>query len=125
MEPDRTLYDDSHSGVRVRLVRAAAPTPLFSVARAQSPALAVEAGKSLYERRCALCHGADGAPQPSVAKMLMAEIPHLASPKVQALTAAQFQKTVQDGSGKMKAIKGIADQEIASIIAYFRTFKKP
>jgi mono/diheme cytochrome c family protein len=84
-----------------------------------------EAGKPLYERRCALCHGPDGAPAANVAKMLMADIPNLGSAKVQSKSAAEIQRIVKEGSGKMKAIKGIADADIANIIAYIRTFKKP
>ena len=112
-------------GKRVFIMRVALGVTLGAAvgsARAQS---AAEAGKPLYERRCALCHGTDGSPQANVANMLMAEIPHLGSPRVQARSAAELQKIIKEGSGKMKAIKGIADADIASIIAYVKKFKKP
>lgn len=96
---------------------------------AQSASLAADkkphTGKDIYERRCALCHGQDGSPQESVAKMLQAEIPHLGSPRVQSRSDAEIQKVVKDGAGKMKAMKGIADMDITNIIAFLRTFKKP
>lgn len=96
---------------------------------AQSASLAADKkphpGKDIYERRCALCHGPDGSPQESVAKMLQAEIPHLGSPRVQSKSDAEIQKVVKDGAGKMKAMKGIADMDITNIIAFMRTFKKP
>lgn len=96
----------------------------LSIADAQAQE-AARAGKPHYERRCAQCHGTNGAPQPNIAKMLMAEIPHLGSPEVQALSTAQLQKIVKEGSGKMKAVKGIASADLVSIIDYIRTFSKP
>ena len=83
-----------------------------------------EAGKVLYDKSCAMCHGSDGAPQQAIAKMMKVEISHLGSKKVQAKNDAALAKVITDGSGKMKPMKGLADRDMADLIAYVRTLKK-
>jgi len=73
-------------------------------------------GRSLYENRCAGCHGAEGSPQ-------VAGIPNfkmgagLMKPDQQLLTF------IQNGKGVMPGFKGIlTDAEIRDVIAHIRTF---
>jgi mono/diheme cytochrome c family protein len=44
----------------------------------------VEAGKAVYNKKCATCHGKDGMAKPAMAKMFKVEMRHLGSPEVQA-----------------------------------------
>jgi mono/diheme cytochrome c family protein len=83
-----------------------------------------KAGKPVYDKSCATCHGTDGTPKEAIAKMLKVEIPHLGSKDVQAKSDADIKKVVTEGYEKMKPVKGLADKDIANVIAYVRTLKK-
>jgi mono/diheme cytochrome c family protein len=93
-----------------------------SFARAQGGD--AKAGKALYDKSCATCHGADGTAKEAIAKMMKVEIPHLGSKDVQAKSDADLKKVVTAGYEKMKPVKGLADKDLANIIAYVRTLKK-
>jgi mono/diheme cytochrome c family protein len=82
-----------------------------------------KAGKAVYDKSCATCHGTDGTPKEAIAKMLKVEIPHMSAPSVQAKTDADLKKVVTEGVGKMKPVKGLADKDLANVIAYLRTLK--
>lgn len=73
-------------------------------------------GRSLYENRCAGCHGPDGIPQVAgIPNFKMGE--GLMKPDQQLLTF------IQNGKGVMPGFKGvISDTEIRDIIAHVRTF---
>jgi mono/diheme cytochrome c family protein len=80
-----------------------------------------KAGGEAFQKACKGCHGADGAGNPAVAKMLSATIPALGSADVQKLSDADLAKVIDEGKGKMKPMKG---QPSADIVAYIRTLKK-
>jgi mono/diheme cytochrome c family protein len=82
------------------------------------------AGKATYKQHCVSCHGADGAGNASVAKMMKVTIPDLGSKDVQALSDADLQKVIADGKGKMPASKGLADADLHNLVAYIRTLAK-
>jgi mono/diheme cytochrome c family protein len=83
-----------------------------------------KAGKAVYDKSCATCHGADGTPKEAIAKMLKVEIPHLGASEVHAKSDADLKKVITEGNGKMKPVKGLADKDLANVIAYVRTLKK-
>lgn len=83
------------------------------------------AGKAVYEKSCGTCHAADGAPKEAIAKMLKVEIPHLGAKEVQAKGDADLKKVIAEGYQKMKPVKGLADKDVANVIAFVRTLKKP
>ncbi len=93
-----------------------------SFARAQGGD--AKAGKPVFEKQCAACHAADGSPKEAVAKMLKVEIPHLGSADVQGKSDADIKKVITEGYQKMKPVKGLADKDVANVIAYVRTLKK-
>src|SRR5437016_266012 len=62
------------------------------------------AGKELYSKKCASCHGATGEGNEKLAKMLKVEIPPLGSKDVQAKSDSDLKKAVLEGTGKMKAV---------------------
>ena len=82
-----------------------------------------DAGKALYEKKCASCHAKDGAGNPAIAKAMKVELRALGSKEVQAKTDAELKKDTVEGVGKMKGIK-LTDAEAADVIAYIRTLKQ-
>jgi mono/diheme cytochrome c family protein len=82
------------------------------------------AGKAVYDKKCATCHGPDGAGKEAMAKMLKVEFRALGSKEVQAKKGEELRKDVTDGTGKMKPVKGLTDAELDNVIAYVRSLKK-
>jgi mono/diheme cytochrome c family protein len=92
-----------------------------------APALAAgdaAAGKEVYSKKCANCHGVAGEGKDTVAKMLKVELRHLGSKEVQAKTDADLKKAILEGTGKMKPVAGIDAKAADDIVAYLRTLKK-
>jgi mono/diheme cytochrome c family protein len=99
---------------------------LISAAVSVAPAFAadVAAGKEVFSKKCASCHGAAGEGKDSVAKMLKVEIRHIGSKEVQARNDADLKKAFLEGAGKMKAVTGIDAKAADDVVAYMRTLKK-
>ena len=83
----------------------------------------VEAGKALYDKKCASCHAKDGAGNPAIAKAMKVELKHLGSKDVQAKSDADLKKDTVEGVGKMKGVK-LTDAEWTDVLAYLRTLKQ-
>jgi cytochrome c553 len=83
-----------------------------------------EAGKALYDKKCASCHAKDGTGNPAIAKTLKVELRHLGSKEVQDQKDEALKKFITEGTEKKKPVKGLSDQEISDVIAYVRTLKK-
>ena len=81
-------------------------------------------GKLIYTKKCAACHGKQGEGKPAIAKMLKVELRHLGSKEVQAKSDADLRKDTVKGKGKMKPVKGLSDEDVASVIAYLRSLKQ-
>jgi mono/diheme cytochrome c family protein len=79
-----------------------------------------KAGKAIFDKQCATCHGPDGAGKDAIAKMLKVEMRHLGSKEVQAKSDADIRKIITEGYQKMKPQK-VADKDIANVIAHLRT----
>lgn len=82
------------------------------------------AGKIVYDKKCATCHGPGGEGKDAMAKMLKVEFRPLGSKEVQAKKDEELRKEITEGTGKMKPVKGLTDAEVANIIAYVRSLKK-
>ncbi len=82
------------------------------------------AGKVVYDKACKSCHGATGAPNEKIAKMMKVEIKDLSSAGVQAHSDADLKKIITEGQGKMKPIKSLAGKDVDNVIAYVRSLKK-
>ncbi len=85
--------------------------------------------KALYEKDCAKCHGADGKGETKMGKKLGAK--DYTDPKVQAemkddAAFKAIKEGLKDKDGKvlMKPAEGMSDDEIKSLVAHMRTFKK-
>src|ERR1700740_2786860 len=82
------------------------------------------AGKDVYLKKCASCHGQAGEGKDTVAQMLKIKFVPLSSKEVQAKSDADLKKIPLEGTGKMKPVKDLSDQTVEDIIAYLRTLAK-
>lgn len=91
-----------------------------------APLIATEAaaGKEVFAKKCASCHGAAGEGKDAIAKMMKVELRHLGSKEVQAKSDAQLKKDIAEGNGKMKPIKDLDDKSVNDVIAHLRTLAK-
>ena len=89
-----------------------------------APAQDAKAGKAVYDKSCATCHGADGTPKEAMAKLLKVEIPHMGAAEVQAKSDTELKKVITEGYEKMKPVKGLSDKDVSNAVAYLRTLKK-
>ena len=83
----------------------------------------VAAGKAVYTRSCASCHGPEGEGKPAIAKVMKVELRHLGSKEVQDKTDEQLLKESVDGIGKMKPVK-VTEKDKADLLAFLRSLKK-
>lgn len=86
-----------------------------AVALAQGP------GADVYKTKCQSCHGANGAPNPAMAKAMgvkpIGEVKDTPEAKMIAITT--------NGQGKMPAFKGkLTDAQIKDSVSYFRSLAK-
>ena len=82
------------------------------------------AGKEVFAKKCASCHGASGEGKESIAKTMKVTMRHLGSSEVQAKTDAELKKNTLEGSGKMKGVTGLDAKAVDDLVAYLRTLKK-
>ena len=95
----------------------------FAAAATVLQAADATAGKAAYDKSCKSCHGADGTPNPAIAKMMKVDMRDLKSPDVQATSDDDLKKIITDGKGKMKPVAS-ASGSAADVVAYIRTWKK-
>lgn len=82
-----------------------------------------QSGEATYKAKCQSCHGAEGVPNPGIAKAM--GVKPASDPSVKSLSEAQMIAVTTDGKGKMPAYKGkLSDAEIKASVDYFRTFAK-
>jgi mono/diheme cytochrome c family protein len=99
---------------------------VFVIVAYVTPSIAADAGagKDLYAKKCASCHGPDGEGKDAIAKMFKVEMKPLSSKEIQAKSDADLKKVILEGSGKMKGVTGIDAKNADDIVAYLRTLKK-
>ena len=89
------------------------------------PALSADhPGQAVYDKSCKACHGADGAGNPGIAKMLRVTMRPLGSAEVQKSSDGDLKKVVTDGTGKMKPVSAVTGKQLDDLVAYIRTLKK-
>jgi mono/diheme cytochrome c family protein len=104
-------------------------TMLIVLGFAAAAATAVQAvdlntGRSVYNKTCKSCHGADGTPSPAVAKMTKVDMKDLKSANVQAMSDGDLKKIIGEGKGKMKPVASVSGSAADNVIAYIRSWKK-
>jgi cytochrome c5 len=77
----------------------------------QAAAADTNAGKAVYEKSCASCHGADGKGNPAMAKALGEKGLNLTTKDVTQKSDDQLLKVIADGAGKMPAQKSLSKDE--------------
>jgi len=82
------------------------------------------AGKDLFAKKCATCHGPAGEGKDAIAKMFQVEMKPLPSKEVQAKSDSDLKKTILEGVGKMKPVKDIDAKNADDIVSYLRTLAK-
>jgi len=82
------------------------------------------AGKDLYTKKCASCHGAAGEGKDSVAKLFKVELKPLTSKEIQSMSDADLKKTILEGTGKMKPVKDVDAKGADDVIAFVRSLAK-
>jgi mono/diheme cytochrome c family protein len=104
-------------------IRAALMVMTTLVAAAGTTALAQNAGEAIYKAKCQSCHGAEGAPNPGIARMM--GVKPASDPSVKSLSESTMITDTTNGKGKMPAFKGkITDAEIKNSVDYFRSLAK-
>lgn len=86
-----------------------------------APAGDAAAGKAVYTKKCASCHGEKGEGKEATAKMMKVEMKHLGSKEVQAKSDDELKKDTTQGFGKMKGVQGLSEKDVADLIAYMRS----
>jgi mono/diheme cytochrome c family protein len=81
------------------------------------------AGKTVFTNRCKMCHGADGKGNPAMARMLKVEFQAMDSEYVQTKTDSEIREVIVKGKGKMAAVRGLTDEQLADVIAFLRSLK--
>jgi mono/diheme cytochrome c family protein len=101
-------------------------TTITMIAFCTTAALAsdAKAGQAIYDKACKTCHGADGTPNSSVAKMMKVDIRNLGSAEVQAESDADMKTVITVGKGKMKPVKTVSGADADNVVAYVRSLKK-
>ncbi len=83
-----------------------------------------KAGKAVYDSKCKVCHGADGAGNAALGKTLKVEFKHLGSQEVHAKSDEELKKQITEGDGKMKSVAGLSEQQVQNVIAFVRSLAK-
>ena len=84
---------------------------------------AQSSGEATYKAKCQSCHGAEGVPNPGIAKAM--GVKPASDPSVTSLSEAQMITDTTNGKAKMPAFKGkLSDAEIKASVDYFRTLGK-
>jgi len=103
---------------------------VFGLALLVGSAVTVRAAeaKEIYEKNCAKCHGPDGAGKTKMGEKL--GVKDYTDAKVQGeLKEAEMIKAIKEGvkdgdKTKMKAFSDLSDEEIKSLVALIKSFKK-
>jgi mono/diheme cytochrome c family protein len=83
-----------------------------------------KAGQALYDKSCKSCHGADGTPNPAIAKMMKVEMRDLKSSEIQSMSPEDLKKAIAEGKGKMKPVAAVSGGAADDVVAYVRSLKK-
>jgi len=82
-----------------------------------------QAGADTYKAKCQSCHGAQGTPNPGIAKAM--GVKPAGDPSVKSISEAQMIADTANGKGKMPAFKGkITDAQIKDSVDFFRSLAK-
>lgn len=84
-------------------------------------------GKTVYNTKCATCHGKDGTGNAKLAAMLKVDAAavDLTDAETAKKTDQELVPIIMDGKDKMPAFKGkLSKDEVSAVVAYIRTLQK-
>jgi cytochrome c553 len=81
------------------------------------------AGKEVFLKKCASCHGQQGEGRDAIARSLNVKLKHLGSAEAQAKSDADVKKAISQGTGKMKGVADLDAKAVDDVLAFFRTLK--
>ena len=99
-------------------------TMAFMFASVASQALGADAGKAIYDKNCAGCHGADGKGNPALAKTLGEKGLNIVSKETAIKSDDALLKIIAEGAGKMPASKKLTQDEQKQVLQYSRSLAK-
>jgi cytochrome c6 len=80
-------------------------------------------GEATYKAKCQSCHGAQGTPNPGIAKSMGVKPAN--DPSVTSMSEADMIAETTNGKGKMPAFKSkLTEAEIKDSVTYFRSLGK-
>jgi mono/diheme cytochrome c family protein len=92
---------------------------------AQALAADADAGKNVYEKGCAGCHGADGKGNDKMAKLPGFEKGlNIVTKETKAKSDAELLKIIVEGAGKMPPSKKLTADEHKAVLRYSRSLAK-
>jgi mono/diheme cytochrome c family protein len=97
---------------------------VISFCATAASAFDAKAGQAVYEKSCKSCHGPDGSPNASIAKMMKVDMRNLSSAEVQTQSDADIKTIITAGKGKMKPVKAVSGADADNVVAYVRSLKK-
>lgn len=83
---------------------------------------AADDSAALFKSKCAMCHGADGMANTTMAKNL--GIKSYKSPEVQKTSDADLKTIITNGKGKMPSYKSLTPEQIDGLVKYIRELGK-
>ena len=83
---------------------------------------AADDSAALFKSKCAMCHGADGMANTTMAKNL--GIKSYKSPEVQKTADADLKAIITNGKGKMPSYKNLTPEQIDGLVKYIRELGK-
>jgi len=86
-------------------------------------AATIQSAKSLYQSKCAVCHGNDGSGNTAKGREL--KVRDFRSPEVKKMTDAQLYEICAKGKGKMEGYeKSLGKEKVLMLIEYCKEFMK-
>jgi mono/diheme cytochrome c family protein len=103
-----------------------ATTVMLFLAGAITQALGADAdtGKTVYEKNCAGCHGADGKGNPALAKTLGEKGLNIVGKETSQKSDEALLKIIAEGAGKMPPSKKLTMDEQKAVLRYTRSLAK-
>jgi mono/diheme cytochrome c family protein len=83
-----------------------------------------QAGKAVYDKNCAGCHGADGKGNPAMIKALGEKGLNIVTKEVKEQSDEKLLKIIAEGAGKMPASKKLSKEEQKQVLDYTRSLQK-
>lgn len=88
-------------------------------------AMAADAGKAVYDKSCASCHGPDGKGNPAMTKVFGEKELNIATKEVAGKKDDELLKVIVDGKGKMPAAgKTLSKTDQKAVVEHVRSLAK-